>query len=163
MRVLLAPALLLFAACSTPSKEVEEFLGPQIVDILQSAERVEALRVDDGTGDLPPGVPRAADYAIIKTGPDLTPAQTERLRALIFDGGNWDFEMAKACEFMPGVDFRVHSAGRRLDILLCFSCDEWAFWHGERMRYEDNDPARSALLRLAREAFPDDPALAELK
>lgn len=154
---------LLFGCNSSPSSEVREFLGPEIVDILETAERVESLRIDDGTGEFGPGVPRVSHYAVIATGPDLSAAQTERLRSLIFDGSNWDFHMAKACEFMPGVDFRVHSAGRQVDVLLCFSCDEWAFWHGDKMRYEDNDRARRSLLHLAREAFPDDPVLAGIK
>ena len=54
-------------------------------------------------------------------------------------------------------------------MLLCFSCDEWAFAtatpEGQLADWEveDNDDVRRDLLALARELFPDDEALAALR
>ncbi len=103
------------------------------------------------------------DFPITSVGPELTAGQIETLRGLIFDEANWQFDIAKACEFMPGVDYRFIRGDEHVDVLLCFSCDEWGFLHNGRTRIEDNDRARRVLLRLARESFPEDAALRDLK
>lgn len=70
---------------------------------------------------------------------------------------------------VPTVAFRLRHAGRSLDVVLCFGCDEVNFvLRDERGRpvhaaVEDVDPARAKLVTLAREAFPDDPAIRALR
>ena len=77
--------------------------------------------------------------------------------------GDEDFNMAKACMFMPGVALRFVDGDEEMVVLLCFSCDEWGFHFDGKTRIEDNDGARSHLVRLARELFPDDPVVQALR
>ncbi len=155
--------LLLLSACGTSSSEVRRFLGPEITGILERAGRVETLRIDGSLEARESGAAKVGDYPILSTGPQLNRAQSDRLRELLFDGANWQFNLAKGCEFMPGVDFRFVAGAEQVDVLLCFSCDKWAFLHGDRFLVEDNDRARGALLRLACEAFPEDEVLRSLR
>ena len=98
-------------------------------------------------------------YPILRTGPDLAPAQLDEFRRLALDAAHYDFERAKGCEFEPGVALRLRAGERTLEVLLCFSCDEWEFWLGDARVIEDFDAARPALVRLAQALFPDDAAL----
>ena len=155
--------LLLLSGCGATNAQVREFLGTDIVRILETADRVEAIRVDGSLESRDSVEEKIGDYPITSVGPALSAEQIATLRGLIFDEANWQFDLAKACEFMPGVDYRFMVEDEQVDVLLCFSCDEWGFLHNGRMCIEDNDRARPALLRLARESFPDDAALRDLR
>lgn len=141
-----------------PSLRVAQFLGTERLAVLAGATRAESFRIESAAAPAA-GAPVLRGYPILRPGPDCTPAQLDEFRRLALDAGNYDFERAKGCEFMPGVGLRLHTGERTLDVLLCFSCDEWEFWLGDARVIEDFDPARPALLRLAQALFPDDAAL----
>jgi hypothetical protein len=145
-----------------PSLRLARFLGTDRLAVLANATRAESFRVEP----IQPAAPPAEafrGYPVQRQGPDLTAAQLDAFRRLALDVDHYRFEVAKACEFMPGVGLRLHAGDRTLDVLLCFSCDEWEFWLGDQRVIEDFDPARAALLRLVQALFPDDAALADLK
>ena len=74
----------------------------------------------------------------------------------------WD--VAKSCEFLPGVALRLADVNVQVDILVCFSCDELEMYtNGKRVGHEDFDPRRSDLLRVARKLFPKDEGIQALK
>jgi hypothetical protein len=69
---------------------------------------------------------------------------------------------------MPGVGFRLWSADRSVDLLLCFNCDQIEIgpipgrrgWSSRG--HGDIDAARAAFVALAKEALPDVPEIAAI-
>lgn len=151
---------------------VRDFLGEDRVTRILSAESVAAWRVDGsfhGRSENPADVVQdarasASGFPIVREGPALTADQRARFTALVQDADSYLFDVEKGCIFAPGVAVRFDGPAGPLDVLLCFSCDEWAFAlpsdasaYGDRV-IEDFDPVRADLRALAREWFPDDPA-----
>ena len=158
----------LVGACTTQAssvvdRRVAEFLGEEVVNTIRTPDRVASIRIDGGLDERGKPGEKVADFPIIANGPDLTADQVRELQSLIFDATNYEFDSAKGCEFMPGVVFRFEKGSDLVDVLLCFSCDEWAFLRNGNWKIEDNDRARSRLLALAKAAFPDDAVLAKLR
>lgn len=122
--------------------------------------RLEAYAGGEGVdGDL-------HGHKVTAAGPELSKAQLEQLRRLIFDASSYDFRSEKACEFVPGVAIRLYAKNPELqpiDLLLCFSCDEWAFANIGDTVSEDFDPVQPQLLALCQALFPADAALSRLK
>ncbi|MHC5020933.1 MAG: hypothetical protein ACYTGX_12645 [Planctomycetota bacterium] len=157
------------AAKKTPAEEpaapddpggltVLRFLGKQRAAAITRATRAESFRVAAWGG----GKGVAGDlhgHKITAQGPALTTAQLDELRRMILDEKSYLFPVAKECEFEPGVAIRLYGGDPKLlpvDVLLCFSCDEWEFHgHGDAA-HEDFDPVRPALVKLVRALFPDD-------
>ena len=169
-------SLVLLSACQAhdpnhPSwdAEVGSFLGTDRIERMESATEVRALRVDGFFRTERGDRAIASGFPIDAEGPPLTEAQRERFLTLARDSNHYLFDVAKACEFLPGVALRFDGPAGRLEVLLCFSCDEWAFaiptadGELESWEIEDNDAARVELLRLARELFPQDEALSKLR
>ena len=65
--------------------------------------------------------------------------------------------------FSPGIDVRFTSVGVPVDLLLCFTCGEFAIWHGGRSRqsgdFESHGPE---FVRFAKRMFPRDPVIKKL-
>jgi hypothetical protein len=186
---LLGP-ILLVAGCSSapadgrpqPNSAVRKLLSDRGVEILRNPTRVEVYRILSGPEARDAKVAGAATtrpttvpseiggFPVISRGPDRDAAFGQRLATVFLDAESFDFDSAKGCEFAPGVAFRVHSGTTYLDLLLCFSCDEFqvlvaaAMADGKPHRgMEDTDRARAALVRLAKEALRDDAVIAGLK
>jgi hypothetical protein len=163
-------------ACVTmgnPSGRVKQFLGDKAVAVLDGADRVEVFRVDPGLprGDKePPKDGEKIDrYVITATGKEQGKDFADRLKAILFDERTYLFDSAKGCIFQPGVAFRVWHGKDAVEVLLCFSCQELEVLtrdeSGEIVHraHEDFDPAWGPLVKLAQEAFPDDPEIKKLK
>jgi hypothetical protein len=180
----LAVGLVLAAGCVAvttgggPSRQVRTFLSNEGVAVLQGATKVEVFRVDPGfppkdrpddpKADAPAGE-KVGDYAVTAKGKDQGPEFAARLRAILFNDRTYLFDMAKGCIFQPGVAFRVWNGKESMDVFLCFSCDELLILVKDEsgavvhLAQEDFDPMRAELVKLAREAFPDDPEIQGLQ
>ena len=78
-----------------------------------------------------------------------------------------DEEKGPQPEFDPGVGFRVWKDDQAVEILICFGCNN-LYCGPPTNRARENaafgsSPRRSYLVRLAKEAFPDDKAIQRLK
>jgi hypothetical protein len=155
-------------------EQVRRLLGDRALRVLPAAAAVEVYRVDPKDYADPTRTPTTPDervggYAVTATGPPQGPEFAARLRRLLFDPGTYWFEAAKGCIFQPGVAFRLRDGGDVVEVLLCFSCDELRILTRDAAGNvlhrgdEDFDPARPALVELAREAFPDDPVIRALE
>jgi hypothetical protein len=161
------PLVLLAAACGggVSSRVAALFGGPAGWAAIETPEKVTAFRI------IRPGVLqhiRAPDtlagFEIIQGPLDVDPAVAAELRAILADDSIYDWERAKGCEFDPGVAFRFAKGGSDLDVLLCFSCDEFAAYRGDkRVGGEDFDVARPRLLALVKRVFPGDEKIQALK
>jgi hypothetical protein len=69
--------------------------------------------------------------------------------------------------FWPGVAFRVWKDQQGVDVLICFKCGNFYCGPSKEMVRENaafhGSPMRSQLVRLAKEAFPDDKEIQSLK
>lgn len=140
--------------------EVEKLLGGK--DIYGDAQRVIPVLVnpETGSGEKKENV---EGYAITKKGNVLNAEQQQRLQAIIFNAGTYDFKTAKRCAFRPYVGFIFEKSGKQAHALFCFSCNEVSFGRDAKQgNLEDFDAARKEILALSREAFPGDPALSKL-
>ncbi len=136
------------------------------VAILRGATRVEVFRVG------PDKVQEPADrtlggYPILSAGSEQNQAFGQRLAKILLSGNVT--QNAKKCGFAPGVGFRLWDRDRSVVVLICFKCNVlWAFVPGEPTRiiergtaheeweWQDFDSVRGPLLKLAKEAFPED-------
>jgi hypothetical protein len=168
MKSLVACAVLVaLAGCSSgPAKRVVDLYGgADAWAAVASPEAATAYRV------VRPGVltyvraPDTIDGYEITQGPVAVDAATAReLATILGDDAIYDWERAKGCDFDPGVAVRFARAGREVDVLFCFKCDELAaFVGGRRVGGEDFDVARPRLLAVFRRLFPHDEALQSLR
>ena len=107
-------------------------------------------------------------FVVTGKGREQGKAFAGRLAAVLLDEKTYYFEGAKGCEFVAGVAFRVHGKGEPVDVVLCFSCNELVVYVADpetketARKREDFDDARPALVKLAKEAFPDDRVIQSL-
>ena len=167
MRSSLLLATLALAACGSgvSSRVAALFGGAEGWAAIETPEKVTAYRI------VRPGVlqhVRAPDmlagFEVIAGPVDVEPDVAAELRAILADDAIYDWERAKGCDFEPGVAFRFAKGGSDLDVLLCFHCDEFAAYRGEkRLGGEDFDVARPRLVALVKRVFPGDEKIQALK
>jgi len=158
MRILGPSLLALLLACShAPSARVRDLLGGDTFP--EPGARVTAYRID---GMREKGGETLHGYPVLAGPVAVDAASQDELRAVLTDDRTYLWDIAKACEFLPGV--LVRSEGKEtVDVLFCFSCDELEVHRGaKKVGHEDFDPRRADLVRIAQRLFPDDPAIAKL-
>jgi hypothetical protein len=134
-------------------------LHPQTEAVLTGATKVEVFRIN-GREDAPKsrGKNGICGYPIISRGKDQGPEFAAKLADILTDGRSYSKTYAHC--FEPGVVFRVWKGEEVIDVVICYKCDNFycgppvktalengSFWHS---------PAKPRLVRLAKEAFPDD-------
>jgi hypothetical protein len=132
--------------------------------ILAGATKVETYRID-GRNDpanatpIKPGDPTVSGYAILARGKDQGRPFAAQLADILADEKSYS-DIAAAC-FWPGVAFRVYQGDDCVDLVICFKCHN--FYLGPRtdkLVMENasflSSPNTARLVRLAKEAFPDD-------
>jgi hypothetical protein len=147
-----------------PTEKVKKHLGDELVKLLQGATRVEAFRIAPAAAK--PGEAKIADYPIKATAKEPKEGFAKRLAAALLDEKAL-FGTQKRC-FLPGVAFRLWKDKESVEVIVCFGCQNL------RLIARDADGKEvkrvsgafgpgDALLKLAREAFPDDKELQEIK
>jgi len=158
---------LLAAGCASSgeSTRVREFVGEQPAAVFASADRVEVFRI--GSSRDQPDAPRQiVGYPLLATGKEQGNDFAKRLGKVLLNDGTYEWDLAKGCKFDPGVAFRIWTGNHSALALICFHCDQIGIIADESsprsLRVHDADPGRAALLKLARESFPDDRDLQKL-
>ncbi|MEE8104621.1 MAG: hypothetical protein V3T86_03705 [Planctomycetota bacterium] len=146
------------------SARVRDLLGgdaayPLIAD---GAQTVTAYRID--------GMDRKGKtngvhgYPMLAGPVDVDKTSQRELADVLTSDGTYLWDIAKACEFSPGVAIRYEDGGESVDVLLCFSCDELEVYAGaEKVGHEDFDPRRADLVKVAKRLFPNDKQIQGLK
>lgn len=167
LSALLLGASLFLPSCATanpPQRVVDLLGGPAayaLIDAPTGDARVEAYRI------LPPHlageIPVPADSIELHghqvlAGPVSVDAESIALLSdVLTSDGTYEWDMAKACEFMPGVAIRYVQGELQVDVLLCFSCDELGVYrNGKMVDIEDFDTRRADLVTVAKRLFPAD-------
>jgi hypothetical protein len=163
-----------------PSGRVRELWSEAAVAVLQNPTRVEVYRVLSRAegGSVPATRPAETRPTTGQTRIDIWPvigrsaeqdaAFARRLSAVLLDDKSFRWNVAKACTFEPAVVFRVYSGEAYVDVALCFGCEEVmvmvppADGRPAHRNVEDFDHVRTALVRLTKEAVPNDPFIAAL-
>lgn len=156
---------LALGACGGADWRVKQLYGgPTSIDVLTHPQSVEAFRLDPVNPPRTPDTPRLGDFAVTAGPVAVDAAAVAELSSVLLDAGTYDWFRAKGCEFTPGVGLRFVKDASRVEIVLCFSCDElMIFRHGRRIGMEDFDAARPRLLAVAKRLFPEDAGLAALR
>jgi hypothetical protein len=155
-------AVVALGACGGQS--IETVVGVDGKRILSSPDRIEVFRIHGYESQA--GGRTLRGYPILAEAVKLRPDFARRAAAVLLQPGNYEW-LRKKCAFTPGVALRFWRVTESVDVLLCFSCNQCLFAFGPEVRPTwdhtmDCDRARPLLLDLAREAFPDDAALAAL-
>jgi hypothetical protein len=145
------------AACGGTDWRVSQLYGGATsISVLREPQSVEAFRIDPRRRPAE-GERRVGDHPVTAGPVAVGAADAAELSSILLDPDTYDFPRAKACEFAPGVGVVLVRDASRVEIALCFECDELAIWRmGRRVGMEDFDAARPRLVALAKRWFPDD-------
>ena len=163
MRTIVMMAL--FAAVSAGVVGCRESNGVAGGDILRDATRVEVFRV--GPDEVvPPGANTIGGYPILATAPEQGPEFAARLSAVL--RGKGVTPNINKCGLRPGVAYRVWNGPDAVEVLVCFECDVlWPHVVGSQVEkphfeWRDFGPVRFEMVRLAKQALPEDAAIQKL-
>jgi hypothetical protein len=156
------------AACRGPDWRVSQLYGGGTsVDVLAKPQAVEAFRIDPDPRAKDPSdvkAPRLGEYRVTAGPVVLDAATTAELSSILLDPDTYDWQRAKGCDFTPGVGLRFVKDASRVEIALCFECDELMIWRmGRRVGMEDFDDARPRLVAVVKKLFPDDAKIQALR
>jgi hypothetical protein len=137
--------------------------------VLAEATKVEMFRLDGKEADsLDPPRPgkRLAGFLVTEQGPDQDGEFARKLLGILSDEKTYTDKFAKC--FWPGVAFRVWREEECVEVLICFLCDNFYCGPPVKGRARENatfkdSPRRADLVRLAKEAFPDDKEIQAFK
>lgn len=140
--------------------------------IVAAPDKVEVLRTKVPLEDdkFPPmhGMPLfGADIVSGTVTP--TPEWIDELRKAIASRGSYLWGLDKLCLPQPGVAVRFTREGEQADLLLCFECEMLSLGMtpppggGEHQKWLDFDRVNAKLVRLAKQALPDDAEIQSLK
>lgn len=134
-------------------------MGEPAATVLETADRVEVMRIAPQR-DKTPDDKTVLGYPVRATGAEQGKEFAASLRDVLLNDASYEWEIAKLCEFEPGVAFRVWSGKKSILVLLCFQCDAVGIASDETnektLHVRDDDPARPALLKLAKQSLPND-------
>lgn len=145
------------------SKKVQEMLGPKVPEILAGATRVEVFRLDPDPRKKPDekGV---GGFLVTATGKEQGKEFAGKLRDVLFTDAT--YEGASARCFEPGVAFRAWTDKKEsVEVIICFHCSNLSVIsydaNGKVVKKDGGGgfggtPSWTALVKLAKEAFPDD-------
>lgn len=155
-----------------PAPEVRGLLGDRTLAVLDGVTRAEVFRLKAERVAQPPGsakVEGAGGFPILSTGKPRDARFAARVAAVLRDKGTYEFDRPKGCVIRPGVAFRLWKGKESVDLILCFECNILVVDARDEAgkpvhrAIKDFDPGRPALVKLAREAFPDDPEIRALR
>jgi hypothetical protein len=165
-RLLVLALCVPFLGCGSSRKGLDS----QSASILTGATKVEVFRTDSQNGphdqkQKKEGESRIGGYLVISQGKDQGKEFAARLADILSDKATYSTSFAKC--FDPGVAFRIWKDEDALDVLICFKCDNFYYGPPTEKAKENgslsHSPNRAKVLRLAKEAFPDDKEIQELK
>ena len=162
-------ALLLAFLSGCGNARIQTLMGGEaayaLIADLSKAKTCEAYRIDGyARGTKADGPGKLHGYPIISAPSPLDDASKTTLSKVLTDPNTYLWDVAKGCEFLPGVALRLADANVQVDVLVCFSCDELEMYtNGKRVGHEDFDPRRTDLLRVAKKLFPKDENIQALK
>ncbi len=132
---------------------------------LARADKVQAFRVKHTIENARDKQRKQIRGYPVLSGPHPVDKKVARnLVRLLQDKTTYDFERDKGCEMVPGVVVVFTHQRIKVEVVLCFECDQLEIFVGDKNTgYEDFDPARPQLVKLVKQIFPKDRAIQTLK
>jgi hypothetical protein len=108
-----------------PMQELFGLLGPDLIALLQQADKVEPFRIKPNMfgEQSAPGRPNIEGHEIIARGKPLGPDFANQLAAAILNDKNV-LGVVAGCDFMPRDAFRLWRGNAYATLLICFECHE---------------------------------------
>ncbi len=166
-RLLALAASIVISSCSGSRTGLNNWTK----SILAGAGRVEVYRIDGGGPDHvevhpKPGEPSIGGFRVTAQGKDQGPEFATRLADVLLDPANHTIPIVKC--YWPGVVFRIYKGQECVDVMICFHCHNYYLGPPSTARVLETDgfegtPAGPKLVRLAKEAFPNDKQIQALK
>ena len=170
------PVLLMFAVIpvGAAAGEAQDTADARVVKLfgnlanftaLARAEKVQAFRVKHTIENARDKQRKQIRGYPVLSGPHPVDKKVAgNLVRLLQDKSTYDFERDKGCEMVPGVVVVFTHQRTKVELVLCFECDQLEIYVGDKNTgYEDFDPARPKLLKLVKRIFPKDQAIQGLK
>ena len=149
------------------SRRLRKVFSDRGIAIVRSADRVEAYRIRDGQREGPLG--SIEGYPITAVGKGLDAATARQFVEPLLDGSRYFASLD--CFINPGVAYRLQAAEGSVSLVICYECDHIEVIvrdeHG-RLTHRGGaflyDPlgGPKGLVRIAKEAFPDDGMIQKL-
>jgi hypothetical protein len=149
------------------SRRLRNVFSDRGIAIVKGADRAEAYRIRDGRGEGPFG--SIEGYPITAVGKGADPALARRFVEPLLDGSR--YFASPDCFINPGVAYRLRAAEGSVSLVVCYECDNIDVYvrdeHG-RLTHRGGaflyDPlgGPKGLVRIAKEAFPDDGEIQKL-
>jgi hypothetical protein len=154
-------ALLLAGCAQGPStRMIRLFGGAENVEIVASADRVEAsrLRPPSRSGE---GAPNYSQWPVVGAPVRVPPEIASRFsRGLTSESTYTSWDEGKGCIPTPGLKLRFTRDGRSLDVVFCFECGMLFTYRGEQAIWGGNfDGSAREILPLFLQLFPGDSSL----
>ncbi len=149
-----------------PPKKVEKVLGAPVVKLLGGCTKVETFRIDPVVST-ERGKEYICGYKIVGHGKEEGKDYAVRLTNVLYSEATYFGATAKC--FEPGVAFRIWCDKEWVDVVVCFTCTNLAIFDGKGKEIAETHggfggtASEGALIKLAKEAFPDDKAIQGLK
>lgn len=146
----------------------KKHLGERDASFLANASRVEVFRIKDAAFFARPD-PQIRAYREVTAGNEQRKEFAASLATILLDDKTYSDFGQWNCLPDPGVAFRVWSGKISVEAVLCFRCDifelnvidaEGTLIYSAQ---ENFGPVRAAFLKLAKQAFPNDRAIQNLK
>jgi hypothetical protein len=141
------------------SARVKKHLGEKTIEILNGSTRVEVFRVAPAR-NAKADDKQVGGHRITATGKERDQKFAARL-AVVLQRDDTLFGTQARC-FVPGVAFRLWQDKEGVEVLICFTCENLRIIARDDRGKEIKNvsgafgPDRAPLLKLVKEAFPDD-------
>jgi hypothetical protein len=146
-------------------------LDSRTAGIFSGATKVEVFRID-GRYDPPNAIPVKPDdptvggYTILARGKNQSSEFATKLASVLANDKTYTDWHANC--FWPGVAFRAWKGRESVDVIICFKCENFYLGPSTDKQVMENasfhgSPNAGRLIRLVKEAFPDDEEVQALK
>jgi hypothetical protein len=143
-----------------PSAKLKERLGEPTVAILKNVTRVEVFRVQPKRPDKP-AEKNVVGYTIVATVGEPKKELASKLAAVLLADKTYFSEQSRC--FLPGIGFRLWTEKKEsVDMVVCLTCTNLRLVSRDADGKEIKSvagafgPELQPLLKLVKEAFPDD-------
>ncbi len=142
-----------------PTPKVEKILGAPCVKLLHGCTKVECFRISPEI-TTEAGAEYIDGYRIIGRGKEIGKDFAVRVTNILFAEATYT-GLTNRC-FEPGVVFRVWCDKEWVDVVVCFKCTDLALFDTKAKGFAEAHGgfgatvSETALIRCAKEAFPDD-------
>lgn len=162
----------LFALIRVDRKNIDELkltdlLGKRVVRTISKAKQVSTFIVDSRMRGINPA---NSDTTIqgFKIESKLNikdPVIISNLKSTLLNPKLYFFDdLTKSCLYFPYLAFRFKKGHKKVDLLICFSCDEFEYYLNNKLvKRMNSDKARTALLELGKMIFTNNEIINNLK